>query len=82
MLTTLSNQVYQDRKREAIKNQVLRKEVNLSELDVVDNNHIRIDGTTIELTQHAYKKLLGRLRIPAAFAKRFESDFGQDGLRQ
>ncbi len=82
MLTTLSNQVYQDRKREAIKNQVLRKEVNLSELDVVDNNHIRIDGTTIELTQHAYRKLLGRLRIPAAFAKRFETDFGQDGLRQ
>lgn len=82
MLTTISNQVYQERKSEAIANQVLRKEVNLSELEVVDNTHIRIDGITIQLTEKAYKKLLGRLRIPTAFAKRFEKDFGQDGLRQ
>ena len=82
MITTLSNQVYQNRKAEAISNQIMRKEVNLSELDVIDNTHIRIDGVTIELTEKAYRKLLGRLRIPAAFAKRFETDFGQDGLRQ
>ena len=82
MLTTLSNQVYQDRKIEAIQNQILRKEVNLSELEVVDNTHIRVDGVTIELSQKAFAKLLGRLRIPKAFAKRFEDGFGQDGLRQ
>lgn len=82
MLTTLSNQVYQDRKIEAVQNQILRKEVNLSELEVVDNTHIRVDGVTIELSQKAFAKLLGRLRIPKAFAKRFEDGFGQDGLRQ
>ena len=82
MLTTLSNQVYQERKAEAIANQVLRKEINLSELEVVDNTHIRLDGVTIELTQRAFGKLLSRLRIPKAFAKRFEDGFGKDGLRQ
>jgi hypothetical protein len=81
-ITTLSNQVYQNRKAEAISNQIMRKEINLSELEVVDNNHIRIDGVTIELAEKAFKKLLGRLRIPSAFAKRFEDGFGQDGLRQ
>lgn len=82
MITTLSQDTFNARKAEAIGNQVLRKEINLSELDVVDNTHIRIDGVTIELSPKAYKKLLNRLRIPAAFAKRFEDDFGQDGLRQ
>jgi translation initiation factor 2B subunit (eIF-2B alpha/beta/delta family) len=81
-ITTLSNQVYQNRKAEAISNQIMRKEISLSELEVVDNNHIRLDGVTIELAEKAFKKLLGRLRIPSAFAKRFEDGFGQDGLRQ
>ena len=36
----------------------------------------------IEVTDKAFGKLLGRLRIPKAFAKRFSEGFGNDGLRQ
>jgi hypothetical protein len=81
-LTTLSTEMFNQAKMEAIGSELLRKEISLSEFNVVDNNHIQIDGITIEVTDKAFAKLLGRLRIPKAFAKRFSEGFGNDGLRQ
>ena len=81
-LTTLSPAVFQSRKDEAIRNEVMRKEISLSEFNVIDNTHIEVDGVKIELTPFAFQRLLGRLRIPTAFANRFESGFGSDGLQQ
>lgn len=80
--TTLSQEVYNKRKDFAINNQFIRKELTLSEFEVVDNDHIRIDGVVIEVTKKAFKRLLARFRVPAAFAKRFQEGFGDDGLRQ
>jgi len=81
-LTTLSQSAFDTKKAEAINNQLMRKEITLSEFNVIDNNHIEIDGIRIEVTDKAFNKLLGRLRIPTAFAKRFATGFGSDGLRQ
>jgi hypothetical protein len=81
-LTTLSQSAFDAKKKEAIGNELMRKEISLSEFNVVDNNHIDIDGVKIEVTDKAFGKLLGRLRIPKAFAKRFSEGFGNDGLRQ
>ena len=60
----------------------MRKELSLSEFKVVNNTTIEIDGVNIEMTNFAFKRLLTRLRIPAAFAKRFSEGFGNDGLRE
>ena len=81
-LTTLSPTAFALRKEEAVRNEVMRKEISLSEFNVIDNTHIEVDGVSIELTPFAFKRLLGRLRIPTAFAKRFETGFGSDGLQQ
>jgi len=81
-ITTLSPTAFALRKDEAIRNEVMRKEISLSEFNVIDNTHIEVDGVKIELTAFAFKRLLGRLRIPTAFAKRFETGFGSDGLQQ
>ncbi len=81
-LTTLSQSAFDVKKAEAINNQLMRKEITLSEFNVIDNNHIDVDGVKIEVTDKAFGKLLGRLRIPKAFAKRFSEGFGNDGLRQ
>ena len=81
-LTTLSPTAFAAKKAEAVRNEVMRKEISLSEFNVIDNTHIEVDGVKIELTQFAFKRLLGRLRIPTAFAKRFELGFGSDGLKQ
>jgi hypothetical protein len=82
VITTLSTEAFNQAKAEAVTNQLIRKEITLSEFNVIDNNHIQIDGTAIEVTDKAFGKLLGRLRIPKAFAKRFSAGFGNDGLRQ
>jgi hypothetical protein len=81
-LTTLSPAVFQAKKAEAVRNEVMRKEISLSEFNVIDNTHIEVDGVKIELTPFAFQRLLGRLRIPTAFAKRFSDGFGTDGLQQ
>ena len=81
-ITTLSQKAFDTKKKEAMNNELMRKEISLSEFNVIDNNHIDIDGTKIEVTDRAFGKLLGRLRIPKAFAKRFSEGFGNDGLRQ
>ena len=81
-LTTLGTTAFNQKKAEAIRNEVMRKEINLSEFNVIDNTHIEIDGVKIELSAHAFGKLLGRLRIPKAFAKRWTEGFGNDGLKQ
>jgi len=81
-LTTLGTTAFNQKKDEAIRNEVMRKEINLSEFNVIDNTHIEIDGVKIELSAHAFGKLLGRLRIPKAFAKRWTEGFGNDGLKQ
>ena len=81
-ITTLSQSAFDVKKAEAINNQLMRKEISLSEFNVIDNNHIELDGVKIEVTDKAFGKLLGRLRIPKAFATRFSEGFGNDGLRQ
>ena len=81
-ITTLSPTAFAARKAEAVRNEVMRKEISLSEFNVIDNTHIEVDGVKIELTPFAFKRLLGRLRIPTAFAKRFSDGFGTDGLQQ
>ena len=81
-ITTLSQSAFDVKKAEAINNQLMRKEISLSEFNVIDNNNIELDGVKIEVTDKAFGKLLGRLRIPKAFAKRFSEGFGNDGLKQ
>jgi len=81
-LTTLSPTAFAAKKAEAVRNEVMRKEISLSEFNVIDNTHIEVDGVKIELTPFAFNRLLGRLRIPTAFAKRFSDGFGSDGLKQ
>jgi hypothetical protein len=81
-IITLGTTEFQKAKATAVKNELIRKEINLSEFVVIDNETISIDGKRITLSEHAFKKILGRLRIPKAFANRFSSDFGKDGLRQ
>lgn len=81
-LTTLSQDAFNLARQQAVQVQPIRKEISLSEFNMVDDRHIRIDGVDIEVTDKAFGKLLGRLRIPKAFAKRFSEGFGVDGLRQ
>jgi hypothetical protein len=81
-ITTMSSAAYETAKRKALNSGTIRKEINLSEFKVVNNTAIEIDGKLIEVSSHAFFKILNRLRIPKAFAKRFTAGFGENGLGQ
>jgi hypothetical protein len=81
-IVTLGTAAYETAKKQALNAELIRKEISLSEFNVINNTTIEIDGKQIEVSRHAFNKILSRLRIPKAFAKRFSEGFGEDGLRQ
>lgn len=80
-LTTLSENVYTERKQKALNIKTVRKEITLAELKILSNTTIEIEGVAISMSKQAYKTILKRLRIPFSFAKRFVDEFGKDGLK-
>lgn len=81
-VTTLSQDVFNKKAAELTTDSFLRKEIALSEFNVIDNEHINIDGTKIRMDAKGYRELLFRLRIPRAFANRFKDQFGDNALSQ
>lgn len=81
-IITLGTADYQAKKESALNTELIRKEISLSEFNVVNNNSIEIDGRLISVSKSAFDKILTRLRIPKAFANRFAEGFGEDGLKQ
>lgn len=78
---TLSQTAYDARKKVALDNEIMRKQISLSEFHIIDNETIEINGKRIQITPAAFQKILKRLRIPKAFAKRFQEGFGTKALK-
>jgi hypothetical protein len=78
----LSQQVFNERAQVAATTTPIRKKLTFSELSIVGADRIMVDGQSIQITEAGFKSLLGRLRIPPAFAKRFGDAWGEDGLKQ
>lgn len=81
-IVTLGTEAYNTKKKQALGSELIRKEITLSEFNIVDDSTIEINGKHIEVTQKAFARILQRLRIPKAFAKRFKSGFGDSGLKR
>lgn len=80
-ITTLSQQEFDRRKMEACGQDIIRKEVHAADFEITGNS-IKIDGVNIPLSDYAFDRLLGLMRIPKAFAKRLKEQFGENALRQ
>lgn len=81
-IETLSQTAFDVIKTEVLSKELIRKEINISEFEVINDHTIKIKGKNIPITKLAFKRVLRRLRIPHAFARRFESGFGAEGLQQ
>ena len=71
--TTLSPELILNKKTEALNNQSLRKESNLHDIQLVDENNIMIHGHLVGMTQQAYKSFIKVLGLPSTFTKRIEN---------
>jgi len=81
-MDTLSTKIFTERSVAASALKPVRMELNLSEFQIEGQDKIVIDGRPIKISQKAFAKLLKRLRVPPAFANRFQDQFGEDGLKQ
>ena len=81
-IETLSQTAFDTKKAEVLSKELIRKEINISEFEVINDSTIKIQGKNVPITPLAFKRVLRRLRIPHAFARRFETGFGSDGLKQ
>ncbi len=80
-IQTLSQTEFDRRKTEAVANDIIRKEVHISDFEI-QGGSIKIDGVNIPLTEHAQNRMLTLMRIPKAFAKRLRDQFGENALQQ
>lgn len=76
---TLSQNLYETKKKEAIAHNSLVKKVALAQLELVDGDHVRINGHVVRISQEGYKSLIKSLGLPIAFTNRLEKLFNSAG---
>jgi len=82
MITTLSNQLVEQKKAETLNAQALRRTVPFREVNLIDEKTIEFNGARIGITPQAFKSLLKLLGMSQSFAKKFETLFTPDAKRQ
>ena len=70
-LTTLSGGQFQKREKEAIERQPLRRDVHVSELEIIDDEKITYKGQPLKVTPKAFSDLMKLLNMPIKFIKKF-----------
>lgn len=70
-ITTISQKIFSERAAEAIEKQPLRREVHLSELEILDDQKISYKNKALKVNIRAFGDLMKILKIPVAFVKRF-----------
>mgnify|MGYP003627848187 CR=1 FL=1 len=81
-IETLSQTAFDAKKAEVLSKELVRKEVNISEFEIINDSTMKIQGKNVPISKTAFKRVLRRMRIPHAFARRFESGYGSEGLKQ
>ena len=81
-ITTLSNQLIDQRKVQTLEAQNLRKVVPFRDINLIDVESIEFQGSKINITKNAFKNLLGLLGMSNTFAQKFESLFTKEAKAQ
>jgi len=81
-ITTLSNQLVEQKKVETLNAQALRKVVSFREINLIDESTIEYQGHRINITKDAFKSLLKLLGMSQQFAKKFETLFTPEAKSQ
>lgn len=82
MITTLSNQLVEQKKAETLNAQSLRKTVAFKDINLLDENTIEYQGNRINITKQAFKSLLKLVGMSQQFAKKFETLFTSEAKSQ
>ena len=81
-ITTLSNQLIDQRKVQTLEAQNLRKVVPFRDINLIDVESIEYQGSKINITKSAFKNLLGLLGMSNQCAQKFENLFTKEAKAQ
>lgn len=79
--TTISQHLFNQKAKEAIAKQAIRKEIPLGSIEIVDEESIRYEDKLISISKFAFKDLIECLKLPKAFLNRFSETFGPENKR-
>lgn len=82
MISTLSNQLVEQKKVETLEAQSLRRTVPFRDINLLDETAIEYQGSRINITKSAFKSLLRLLGMSQQFAKKFENLFTSEAKSQ
>lgn len=82
MISTLSNQLVEQKKVETLEAQSLRRTVPFRDINLLDETTIEYQGSRINITKPAFKSLLRLLGMSQQFAKKFENLFTPEAKSQ
>jgi len=77
-ITTLSKEVFNQKSKEAVNAQSLRKEVNLVNVEFINETTLKVEDKNIPISKRAYHDFIESLQIPKAFLNRFSTSFGAE----
>ena len=79
--TTISTSIFEAKAKEAIETQPLRRQISLSEIELIGKNSISVEGQELSITDGAFKDLIEVLKVPKAFLNRFKDVFGEENQK-
>lgn len=82
LITSLSSTITDQRKKETLEAQNLRKVVPFRDINIIDGESIDFKGTRIGITKSAFKSLLGLIGMSQTFANKFETLFTKEAKSQ
>lgn len=79
-ITTLSDDLFNQRKKDALNAEAKFKTVPMYDLELVDTQHVIFEGRKVSITKEALKGLFKVLNIPEKIVHRFASVTSEEGM--
>jgi hypothetical protein len=78
MIQTLSNDTLTLRRAETMNAQPIRKVVSVREVNLIDDSTIEWNGQRLQITETAFKNLIGMIGMNKTFSQKFETLFNSE----
>lgn len=79
---TISQHVFDQKSKEAVDKNPLRKEYSFKNLEVIDPSTLSLEGRKIGMSKDAFKGICKLVGLPSAFDKTFSEAFGDKARQQ
>lgn len=78
---TISQSIFDEKAKEAIEQQPMRRQISLHEVELLSTEKVNIGGREVSLSKKAFTDFIEILRLPKAFLDRFKDVFGEDNQK-